>query len=149
VTALICQNALMLIAGPNSHQSNKTRLPVYIAHTPAGASSQNMAHFGQAVNSGKFQMYDYGSTKNRQHYGQPTPPQYDLSQIEVPTYIFYSDDDWLAPKSDVEGFIPKLRNVVKKTFLRQFNHLDFIWGMRATEEIYWPIIRHIDQQLND
>jgi len=148
VTELYCQNLLLLTAGPESHQMNHTRVPVYIAHAPAGVSTQTFAHYGQIIMSRKFQMYDYGSSKNKDRYGQVTPPQYDVSQIEVPTYLFWGDDDWLAPPADVEMLIPKLRNVIGKTFLKKFNHLDFVWGLRATEDVYWPIIKNIREQLH-
>ena len=32
----------------------QTRLPVYLAHTPAGTSVQNMIHFAQVGNIGYF-----------------------------------------------------------------------------------------------
>lgn len=45
----------------------------------------------------KFQKYDYG-IRNREIYGQVTPPQYDISNIQVPVYAMYSVNDWATTK---------------------------------------------------
>ena len=33
---------------------------------------------------------------------QPTPPVYNLTNIDAQIYIFWSDKDWLADQTDVE-----------------------------------------------
>jgi len=143
---LMCEDIMVLICGPESSQLNMSRTPVYVSHTPAGSSTQSIAHYGQEVNDGKFQMFDYGVIQNAKRYGQDRPPVYDLTQIEVPTYLFYGDSDWLADPKDVEALIPQLRNLVGNVYLTQFNHLDFIWGLRAAPEVYWPIVNDVKRQ---
>ncbi|BHF74487.1 hypothetical protein SprV_0501757300 [Sparganum proliferum] len=44
----ICSNVIYVLAGYDSGNTNTTRLPVYVAHTPAGTSVQNMVHYFQA-----------------------------------------------------------------------------------------------------
>ncbi|KAL7057513.1 hypothetical protein AAHC03_017182 [Spirometra sp. Aus1] len=44
----ICSNAYNLLGGYGSKNTNMTRLPVFIAHSPAGTSVQNMVHHCQA-----------------------------------------------------------------------------------------------------
>ena len=39
----------------------QSRVAVYLAHTPAGTSTQNVIHFGQQAQSDRYQAYDYGS----------------------------------------------------------------------------------------
>ena len=47
-------------------------------------------HYAQQVVSNLFQAYDWGSkAKNREHYGQPSPPIYDLKNLTVPTALFH------------------------------------------------------------
>lgn len=65
-------------------------------------------------------------------------------------HLYYSDSDWLATSTDVEGHLIKwlkpntLAGVHK---LNLFNHNDFLWGMRAADEVYWPIINEIDKDI--
>ncbi|VDP15604.1 unnamed protein product [Soboliphyme baturini] len=144
----MCKNILFMIAGPDSRQLNVTRLPVYLSHTPSGTSTRNMVHFGQMINSDKFQKYDFGSAfLNLYHYGRLTPPLYDVGKITVPVSLFWSAEDWLADPQDVaEGLVSKLKTLFSSHFLQGFNHLDYMWGINATEAIY-NVIR--DEIYND
>jgi len=147
VTQLLCKNVLFMIGGPDSDQLNSTRLPVYLAHSPSGTSTRTMVHIGQMINSGKFQSYDYGDKKkNLEHYQQKTPPEFDLSDIKTPISIFAGGKDWLAAPTDVQYLVSKLRAVDGYTVLPDFNHFDFIWGLRAAPQVYWPI--RLDIQSN-
>lgn len=74
----------------------KEYLPVIIAHTPAGASVHTVNHYAQTVMSGNFQKYDYGLIGNMNHYGQNTPPLYNLSSVTAPVGLFWGQTDWLA-----------------------------------------------------
>jgi hypothetical protein len=54
----LCLNILAAIAGFNGGHVNATKLPLYVQHTPAGTSVQNMAHWAQVreqdkVNKGR------------------------------------------------------------------------------------------------
>lgn len=75
------------------------------------------------------------------------PPVYDISQIrDVPIYLYYSDSDWLATPQDVERHLLRKLNksLVKQVVkLDGFNHNDFLWGLRAADELYRPIIEVI------
>ena len=47
-------------------------------------------------------MYDYGAEGNKQHYGQDTPPQYNVGNMKTPVHLYSSTNDWLAdPKVHV------------------------------------------------
>lgn len=146
ITSGLCDDVLFLIAGADSDQLNQTRVPVYVAHTPAGTSTQDIVHFGQGVNSDVFQMYNYDPYEfngNKKHYGQDTPPMYDVSNIQIPTYIYRGDKDILADPTDVDWIASQLSGsgaLVQNVELADFNHLDFIWGLNAAGQIYMPII---------
>jgi len=43
-----------------------------------------------------FIKYDYGPQGNMEHYGQLTPPTYDLSRVTAPVYLFWGDNDLLT-----------------------------------------------------
>jgi lysosomal acid lipase/cholesteryl ester hydrolase len=147
---ILCDDVLFLIGGANSHQLNKTRVPVYMAHTPAGTSSQNIIHFGQGVISGLFQMYNYGEKGNVKHYGEQhrhSPPIYDIAKVTVPTYLFWGELDILADPTDIkDSIIPYLPNLQGDYSFADFNHLDFIWGLNAGGDVYSKILSIIKEQ---
>ncbi|KAI6185492.1 Hydrolase [Aphelenchoides besseyi] len=140
-----CDNLLTLIMGVDSNQINATRNDVYFTHIPAGTSTKNV----QMVRSGILREYDYGWS-NEKYYGRNEPPVYDVSQDQCEIYLFWCPDDWLADEADIEGYlIPALKKqyVVKNTKLEDFNHIDFLWGMRAADEVYKPILDAITDDL--
>jgi lysosomal acid lipase/cholesteryl ester hydrolase len=47
----ICSNILFVLCGFDEAQLNKTLLETIMHHTPAGASSTTILHYGQEVNS--------------------------------------------------------------------------------------------------
>ncbi|VDD86299.1 unnamed protein product [Enterobius vermicularis] len=147
VTENICDNVLFLICGPESNQFNTSRVPVYITDLPSGTSTLNIIHWAQMVRSKKLQSFDYEDDNiNIQHYGNKTPPVYDLTKINVDTYLYYGDKDILGDVADIEGFLFRSLNpkILKaKVRLADFNHLDFVWGERAAKEVYKPIINTI------
>uniref|UniRef100_A0A2C9JRY0 Lipase n=1 Tax=Biomphalaria glabrata TaxID=6526 RepID=A0A2C9JRY0_BIOGL len=137
----VCENLLFLIGGFDEISLNQTRVPVYVAHTPGGTSVRNILHWSQAINSMKFQHFDYGSTKeNLKHYGQPTPPLYDPRKVKVPVAIFRGDNDWLADPTDIKWLLPQL-NVSHDVNIPHYGHLDFIWAYDAPTYIYNTILQ--------
>ncbi|CAB3399078.1 unnamed protein product [Caenorhabditis bovis] len=143
----LCENFIFAVSGPNSNQFNMSRIGIYLAHNPAGTSSRNMLHFAQMVHSKRMERFDLGPENNLRFYKSAVPPEYDLRRINSSIHLFYSDSDWLAGSKDVEGFlIPMLKKTTLKsaTKLKDFNHNDFLWGMRARKEIYEKITEFID-----
>jgi pimeloyl-ACP methyl ester carboxylesterase len=157
---LACENFLFLICGFDATNLNKTRLTVYMTHTPAGTSVQNMIHFMQGVQTDQFQMYDFGTpAENLRHYGQTIPPLYDLSSVHVPVALYYGGNDWLADPYDVEWIKPQLPNLIYSlevhvslgqrslslltataAQIEEFEHLDFLWATNAVTQVYNQII---------
>ncbi|MCP9262508.1 Lipase [Dirofilaria immitis] len=145
------QGTLIMFAklSQDSNFSSKSRLVVYIAGE-GGTSVMNIIHWIQLVNSQKIQAYNYDSVKeNRLHYGRDSPPIYNISSIHVPIYLYWSKNDWLASAADIEksllSVLPK-KSIRGRNVLKDFNHLDFIWGLRASHEIYHPIISIINKE---
>ncbi|XP_004440045.1 PREDICTED: gastric triacylglycerol lipase isoform X1 [Ceratotherium simum simum] len=138
---LVCSDALFIICGFDNKNLNMSRLDVYVSHNPAGTSVQNMLHWTQAIESGKFQGFDWGSPiQNMMHYNQPTPPSYNLTDMTVPIAVWSGGNDWLADPQDVDLLLPKLPNLIYQRKIPPYNHLDFIWAMDAPQEVYNEII---------
>merc|ERR1719259_1048446 len=89
----LCSNFLFLITGFEQDNLNQTRVPVYFTHTPAGTSVQNMHHFAQLYSEKGWTRFYWGSSKNKQIYGQANPPSFDPSKIKVPVYAYYGAKD--------------------------------------------------------
>ncbi|KXJ24655.1 gastric triacylglycerol lipase [Exaiptasia diaphana] len=143
----VCSDILFLIAGVDTKQLNETRMPIYISHTPAGTSVKNMVHFAQLHKSKKFQMYDYGSVqKNKLHYGQGSPPEYNVSAVDVPSALYWGGKDVLADPRDVKSLMTKLPNQLYNKYLPPWNHLDFIWALDSGNLVYRDVIMHIKSQ---
>jgi hypothetical protein len=65
----------------------------FFGHFPVTTAVNDLIQFGQMYNSGKFQKFDYGRTKNLEVYGQEEPPEYDLGRVKVPAYLLYGKND--------------------------------------------------------
>ncbi|XP_060080217.1 gastric triacylglycerol lipase-like [Ylistrum balloti] len=142
VTRAVCSDILFLCAGYDIHNLNKTRLPVYINHSPAGTSMQDMIHFSQMIRSKEFKKYDYGSVSaNKKHYGQDTPPAYNVTKVTTPVVLYWAEKDWLAVPQDVKILQSKLPNVRGIYEIKDWNHLDFIWAVNAYKVLYKDIIK--------
>ncbi len=128
---------------------NTTRIPVYLSHLPGGTSVLDASHWAQAVRSGVFQMYDWGSkSANINHYGQPTPPLYDLRKNSVPIMVYHGGRDTLATKGDVFEWLKIIGNLQGSKYFENYGHGDFTWGIRANRDIYDDAISRIKLSLN-
>jgi len=123
-----CDAAIFLFCGTTKHM-NATRMPVYVAHTPAGTSVKNMLHWTQQIKQDTFSMFDYGSDKNMLVYNSSSPPAYDLTQVKVPTVLFTGGNDILADQQDLD----RLKRLLGSTVTDEIHqdtwaHLDYAWA---------------------
>eukprot|EP00164_Ancoracysta_twista_P004050 GFYU01005435.1.p1 GENE.GFYU01005435.1~~GFYU01005435.1.p1 ORF type:complete len:429 (-),score=140.82 GFYU01005435.1:207-1493(-) len=146
-TPFLCQNFLFAMFGVDFKGLNKTRIPVYVEHAPAGTSVKNILHWGQEVRSKEFEMYDYGcgilSCKNKKVYGQKTPPQYSLNAVDLPVGLFYGGRDDLGDPADVKQMMKELpaASVKVVNYQADYEHLDFTWGQHAKDDIYPGVVK--------
>ncbi|XP_030749370.1 lipase 3-like [Sitophilus oryzae] len=143
ITQLLCTNTLFAICGFSYSEMNTTLLPLMMKYTPAGASTKQLLHYAQEVNSGQFRQYDFGLLSNMNKYGSLFPPQYDLSKITAPVYLIYSQNDWLSAEKDVDKLCNDIGAGCKGMILMsdfQFNHLDYMFGIRAPTLVYNKVI---------
>lgn len=110
---------------------------------PAGSSLNQLVHLSQFHHSKKFRQIDWGSRQNKKKYGRSTPPSYKLSNVKVPTFIYYSRGDAISNFRDVKKLIKLLPNVVKTQFIDddQWNHGGFLLANTVKEEINDKVIQ--------
>ncbi|XP_032454031.1 lipase 3-like [Nasonia vitripennis] len=82
---------------------------------------------------------DYANLKV---YNSSEPPEYDISRIQVPIAVFWSDNDWLVGGKDVETFYKQvpLKLGMYKIAHDKFNHFDFLWALDAPDLVYSKIL---------
>ncbi|KAF2890007.1 hypothetical protein ILUMI_16166, partial [Ignelater luminosus] len=76
-----------------SNQFNKSMIPVILSNTPAGGSYKHWRHVTQIYLSGKVPKYNYGEKENLRKYGQPNPPEDNMSKITAPVALYYGAND--------------------------------------------------------
>ncbi|XP_064285655.1 lipase member K-like [Passer domesticus] len=70
VCSKICKHILATVFGFNWKNTNMSRFDVYMGHTPAGSSVQNIIHWLQGVHGGALRAFDGGHMYNSLHYRQ-------------------------------------------------------------------------------
>lgn len=150
ITQQMCANEIFLLAGWNSQELNMTMLPVINGHSPAGASTMQMIHFGQNVRARNFRQYDHGIFLNPIHYGSMFPPTYNLANVEAPVFLYHSRNDWLAPPEDVQLLFDDLPNVRVKHLVSmpQFNHMDFVWAINQRTLLHEHVLANMETMNN-
>jgi len=153
LTEGICTNILFLLCGYDQPQMNSTLLGTIMHHTPAGASTNTILHYGQEVLSGRFEGFDWGSDKeNFQHHGAEGIPAYSLSDVTTPLAVYYGDNDWLAAAEDVLQTIVQLPKIMPGMLheiqFPTWNHLDFLWAIDADKYVYEPLLKNMEQCWN-
>ncbi|XP_015112843.1 lipase member K isoform X2 [Diachasma alloeum] len=133
-----------------SFHTVKEEIRHLLEYAPAGASLKMLYHYLQNVNSGGFHKYDYeSSAANLQHYGQRTPPEYNLRNVEAPVVLIYIKTDFFAPEISTRILEEHLPNVVVSEAVRDkdFIHSDFILHKNGGDIIHGRVIQLIDEIL--
>lgn len=76
-------------------------LLAFYSHFPSSIAVRQLWQYAQMTSSGKFQKFDYGKDINLVEYNQETPPLYNLSNIQIPVYMFFGRHDILL-KEEVD-----------------------------------------------
>lgn len=99
------------------------------------------------IRSGTISMYDYVDIiQNMKHYGQPTPPEYNMASIpnDFPLFLSYGGADALSDVNDVQLLLDNLKDHDGDKLVVQFRedyaHADFVMGENAKQVVYDPLI---------
>lgn len=83
------------------------------------------------MKSEDFRQFDYEDEQiNTNVYGSSVPPEYNLTTVSIPTFLYYSIGDLTAPEENVFRLKSKLPNVqgIYKVPNDEFTHVDFIYS---------------------
>jgi len=139
----VCANAVFFICGFDASQFNDSMMPILLGHTPADISVNTLVHYAQGYDNGRFCFYDFGNRKNKQVYGQKSPPDFEISEITAPIYLMWGQNDWLGDPTDVAHLAPQLPNVIENFEVpyAEWNHMDFLYGIDAHTYVYDYILQ--------
>eukprot|EP00913_Durusdinium_trenchii_P034408 g32189.t1 len=147
---VICDITVDVICGRSQKDSSDAILNL-AAHFPAGTSIkdlgsaterllcgsgshflQDLDHYEQFIDYEHFGRFDYGTMGNLEHYGLELPPEYSLSELEIPTALFCGSKDTLAGPKDVERLKMDLKgnkHVVFSKEYEDYSHLTWMVGL--------------------
>lgn len=116
---------------------------------PGGFSSKQLIHYAQLIKSGRFNQFDYGQLRNMIIYKSYQSPDYNITKITSPIYLFYSTGDLISDVKDVIKLKKRLRNV--KGYVRiddpLWTHHDYALGINAKTKVYDKILRFMTKLL--
>nr|XP_027062872.1 triacylglycerol lipase 2-like [Coffea arabica] len=141
-----CTHLLTSFTGANCCM-NSSIIDVFLRHEPQPTSTKNMIHLSQMVKGGTIQMYDYGNEdENNKHYGQPTPPVYNMKNIpkDFPLFLSHGGADALSDVKDVQHLVDNLKDHDKDKivvqYIENYAHADYVMGVNARETVYEPLM---------
>ncbi|XP_055595869.1 lipase 3-like [Uranotaenia lowii] len=139
----ICTDLLVEVFGYSSEQA-RLMLPGLLENMLSGISTKQLLHYGQLMQSKKFQQYDYRNPiTNAQRYKSTRVPEYDLSKIKIPFTLFYGTRDMFTSALDFKKLIQALPNVTAIHELPSWGHTDFIYNSQIFPLVYSKIIEHL------
>ncbi|KAK9077380.1 hypothetical protein SSX86_005717 [Deinandra increscens subsp. villosa] len=141
-----CSDLMTSFTGPNCCVDS-SMTDRFLEHEPQSTSTKNMIHLAQMIRTGTITMYDYGNANdNERHYGQATPPVYDMGSIpkDFPMYLSYGGADELSDVQDVKTLLESVKDHDQDKLVVQYKedyaHADFVFAVNAKEVVYDPVM---------
>lgn len=111
--------------------------------------------FVTAVRHGVLAKFNYDrADKNKMHYGEASPPVYNLSNIphDLPLFISYGGRDALSDVRDVDNLLDALKfhdeDKLSVQFIKEYAHADYVMAVNARDYVYNEVLaffkRHFD-----
>lgn len=122
----VCKAMYEMFADPELMNIN--RLTMARSNAPSGSTWKNTAYYAQVINSGKYNLYDYGKKWNLKIYGQEDVAPVPIENYKVRTALMSGDSDAIAVPADVEFIKEALGDNL--VFAKEYhaNHGTFVLG---------------------
>ncbi|KAL1352702.1 hypothetical protein HN51_016698 [Arachis hypogaea] len=149
-----CYDLLPVITGKNCCLNSST-IELLLKNAPQSTASKNLVHLAQTIRSGVLAKYNYVRPDyNFMHYGEASPPVYNLSNIphDLPLFLSYGARDALSDVVDVQTLLDSLKShdadKLSVQFIKDYAHLDFVMGVNAKDVVYNAVISFFNRQFN-
>ncbi|XP_054799957.1 triacylglycerol lipase 2 isoform X2 [Prosopis cineraria] len=147
-----CYDLLTALTGKNCCLNSST-VDLFLRNEPQSTSTKNMVHLAQTVRRGVLEKFNYVRPDyNIMHYGEVTPPIYNLSNIprDLPLFISYGGQDALSDVIDVGSLLDRLKlhdvDKLSVQFVKNYGHADFIMGINAKDIVYSSVLAFFRRQ---
>uniref|UniRef100_A0AAG5DSP7 Partial AB-hydrolase lipase domain-containing protein n=1 Tax=Anopheles atroparvus TaxID=41427 RepID=A0AAG5DSP7_ANOAO len=140
----LCAEMLRAFLGSTVDRS-RNLLPVIVDDLLSSISTRQLIHFGQLMQTRKFQQFDHKNHMiNVQRYGQAKPPEYNLSRVRLPVSLFHGTRDFVTSIKDAQRLKDELKNVKHFVEVPNMNHIDFVYS----DKLYGLVTRQIIEIFN-
>lgn len=92
----LCKQIIFFMVGRNRRSTTESNPITYakmFQYLSPRVGVKQLQHFAQIIMSSHFQKFDYGSEKNLIVYNSTKPPEYDLSNVIAPIYLYVGEED--------------------------------------------------------
>ncbi|XP_008788885.2 triacylglycerol lipase 2-like [Phoenix dactylifera] len=141
-----CYDLMTTFTGKNCCL-NSSSVDVFLDHEPQPTATKNMVHLAQMIRRGTITKYDYNNDdENMKHYGQTTPPAYNMSSIpnNLPLFLSYGGQDELSDVADVRHLLNSLKfhdgSKWTTQYVENYAHADFVMAVDAKQVVYNPLM---------
>ncbi|XP_055907827.1 lipase 3-like [Eupeodes corollae] len=129
---VLCGNTLFSLTEFNEDSANEEYISDIMATTPSSLSINQYLHYIQEYRSGYFRQFDYGSIRNLVEYGAADPPEYNLTNVKGPVFIYFGEADKYVTRPDLDRLIENLPNSTLAGLYAvprgNFDHLAFLYA---------------------
>jgi hypothetical protein len=115
-------------------------LPIIMKYLTHSISIKQTIHYSQLYLLGRFCQFDY-KQKNVLIYNSTSPPDYNLQNFNVSTYLYAGGCDALCDEKDVDNLKEVLVNVKKYKKLGNYNHVDLVYGRNTRKDIFNDVLK--------
>lgn len=141
----LCGTSLAISLGYKPGTIKPKLLAVAFGHLFNGVSTKTLAHWGQLVESKRFQRYDEGRAGNIKRYGSVRPPEYNLSNVVAPVVLIGGQSDWISSLKDLDILGSKLPNLLEKYIVPEpyWSHHNHLWDDKAPIYIFPKMLEYL------